>query len=119
MLTLTHILRHYVPLFTPGSGLGFPAIQRAGNIIMVPDPTTFRVLPWASDTGWVLCDIVFPDGGQIPFSTRTLYRDALARLAKAGFDYFAGLEVEFHLFKLEDPNLAPAGLTWPAQAPIR
>ncbi len=109
--------RTVFPVFTPGSGLGFPAIQRAGNIIMVPDPTTFRVLPWASDTGWVLCDIVFPDGGPIPFSTRTLYRDALARLAKAGFDYFAGLEVEFHLFKLEDPKLAPAGLTWPAQAP--
>ena len=67
---------------------------------MVADPATFRVLPWANNTGWVLCDIYFPNGKPVPFSTRALYRDALARLAQAGFDYLAGLEVEFQLFKL-------------------
>ena len=39
------------------------------------------------------------------------------RLAKAGFDFLAGLEVEFHLFKLENPRLAPADATWPPEAP--
>jgi glutamine synthetase len=38
-------------------------------------------------------------------------------LAKAGFEFLAGLEVEFHLFKLENPRLAPADATWPPQAP--
>jgi glutamine synthetase len=109
--------RTVFPVFASGGGLGLPAMQGAGNIIMVADPTTFRVLPWAGRTGWVLCDIVFPDGAPVPFSTRALYRDALARLAKLGFDYMAGLEVEFHLFKVEDPKLAPATLTWPAEAP--
>jgi glutamine synthetase len=85
--------------------------------MMVADPTTFRVLPWAPDTGWMLCDIVFPDGKPVPFSTRALYRDALARLGRAGFAYMAGLEVEFHLFRLEDPGLATADLTWPPAAP--
>ena len=31
---------------------------------------------------------------------------ALERLGEAGFDYVAGLEVEFHIFKLENPRLA-------------
>ncbi len=53
----------------------------------------------------------------MPFSTRQLYRHALRRLAEAGFDYVAGLEVEFHIFKLEDARLAPAEATWPGEAP--
>ncbi len=35
----------------------------------------------------------------------------------AGFDYLAGLEVEFHLFKLENPRLTPEDATWPPRAP--
>ena len=109
--------RTVFPVFGADSGLGLPAMQGAGNIIMVADPTTFRVLPWASNTGWVLCDIVFPDGAPVPFSTRALHRAALARLAAAGFDYLAGLEVEFHLFRIEDAKLAPATLTWQPEPP--
>jgi glutamine synthetase len=30
--------------------------------IQVADPTTFRVLPWAPTTGWLLCDVYFNDG---------------------------------------------------------
>jgi glutamine synthetase len=109
--------RTVFPVFAAGGGLGLREMQGAGNIMMVADPTTFRVLPWAPDTGWMLCDLVFPNGQPVPFSTRALYRDALARLAAAGFDYMAGLEVEFHLFKIEDPRLATAELTWPPAAP--
>ena len=109
--------RTVFPVFADGGGLGLPEMQGAGNIIMVADPTTFRVLPWAPDTGWMLCDIVFANGKPVPFSTRALYRDALARLGRLGFDYMAGLEVEFHLFRLDDPGLATADLTWPPAAP--
>jgi len=89
----------------------------AGNFVMVPDPATFRVLPWTNATGWVLCDIYFTNGKPVPLSTRALYQDALGRLARQGFEYFAGLEVEFQLFKLVDPALAPETLTWPAEPP--
>ena len=41
----------------------------------------------------------------------------MTRLAAAGFDLLAGLEVEFHLFKLENPRLAAADATWPPLAP--
>jgi glutamine synthetase len=109
--------RTVFPVFSAGAGLDLPAMQGVGNIVMVPDPATFRVLPWAEKTGWVLCDIVFDDGKAVPLSTRARYRDAMARLAKRDFDYVAGLEVEFHLFKIDDPRLAPASLAWPAEPP--
>jgi glutamine synthetase len=104
-------------VFGANGAPGLPTAQGAGNMMMVADPTTFRVLPWAERTGWVLCDLYRDDGAPVPVSTRALHRAALARLAKTGFAYMAGLEVEFHLFKIEDPRLAPATLTWPAEPP--
>src|SRR5665213_2232011 len=105
------------PVFTPGGGFTMPEMQGGGDFVMVADPSTFRLLPWANKTGWLLCDIYFSNGKPVPFSTRARCRDALAALGKAGFDFLAGLEVEFHLFKLENPRLAPADATWPPQAP--
>ncbi len=105
------------PVFTPGGGFGMAEMQGAGDFVMVADPATFRVLPWAERTGWLLCDIYFTHGTAVPFSTRQVLRDALARLKTTGFDFLAGLEVEFHLFKLENPRLSLADATWPPVAP--
>ena len=105
------------PVFTPGGGFGMPEMEGAGDFLMVADPSTFRVLPWAPRTGWMLCDMYFGNGRPVPFSTRALYRHALAKLADTGFDYRAGLEVEFHVFKLENPRLEPDDATWPGAAP--
>jgi glutamine synthetase len=105
------------PVFTPGGGFAMPEMQGGGDFVMVADPATFRILPWAENTAWLLCDIYFTNGKPVPFSTRARCRDALNMLAKSGFEYFAGLEVEFHLFKLENPRLAPADATWPPEAP--
>ncbi|HXL66373.1 MAG TPA: glutamine synthetase, partial [Xanthobacteraceae bacterium] len=105
------------PVFTAGGGFDMAEMQGGGDFIMVADPTTFKVLPWAPNTGWLLCDIYFGDGKLVPFSTRQILRDAISRLAAEGFAFRAGLEVEFHLFKLENPRLTPADATWPPRAP--
>ncbi len=105
------------PVFRPGGGFGMAEMQGGGDFVMVAEPTTFRVLPWADNTGWLLCDIYFTNGKPVPFSTRQILRDALARLRTAGFDFLAGLEVEFHLFKLENRRLDPSDATWPPLAP--
>src|SRR6185436_7264252 len=70
-------------VFSAGGGMGLDEMAGAGNVVMAADPATFRVLPWpgASNTGWMLCDIYFPNGKAVPFSTRALYRDALEKLA--------------------------------------
>ena len=109
--------RTVFPVFEADAGMDLPEMGGAGNFVMVADPETFRVLPWAESTGWVLCDCYFPNGKRVPIATRGLYREALAKLAEAGFDFLVGLEVEFHLFKIEDLQLAPETLTWPAEPP--
>jgi glutamine synthetase len=41
----------------------------------------------------------------------------LARLAKRGYDFVAGLEVECHIFKLEDAKMSPEDAGQPGQPP--
>jgi glutamine synthetase len=53
----------------------------------------------------------------VPFATRHIYRTALSRLAAAGFDYVAGLEVEFHVFRLEADRMAPEESGQPGAPP--
>ncbi|MGH8690759.1 MAG: glutamine synthetase family protein [Burkholderiales bacterium] len=109
--------RTVFPAFTPGGGVGIPEMQGAADIRMVPDASTFRVLPWAPDTGWVLCDLRFPSGLAVPFSTRDTCRRALEKLAGAGYEFVAGLEVEFHVFRIKDPRLQPADAGQPGNPP--
>ncbi len=109
--------RTVYPVFTPGAGTGIEEMTGITNAIMVPDPDTFHVLPWAENTAWVLCDLYFDNGKPVPFSTRAVLKDALKTLGEAGYDYTCGLEVEFHLFKLEDAHLTPEKSTHPAAPP--
>lgn len=117
LLTKDTAHRTIYPAWESGGGLGLHEMEGAGDIIMVPDPTTFRVLPWAEHTGWMLCDVYFPSGQPVPFSTRYLCRRALEKLAQKGYDYIAGLEVEFYILQLDDPKLNPESAAQPAQAP--
>ena len=103
--------------FTPGVGVGIPEMQGAADIMMVPDASTFRVLPWAPDTGWVLCDLHFPDGRPVPFDTRALLKGAVNKLAAASYEFVAGLDVEFHVFRIRDPRLQPADAGQPGNPP--
>ena len=105
------------PVFTAGGGFGMKEMEGAADALMVPDPTTFRVLPWSPTSGWVLCDIYFGNGKPVPFSTRQLYRSVLNKLGERGYDFVAGLEVEFHLFKLEDAHMAPEDAGQPGRPP--
>jgi glutamine synthetase len=105
------------PAFTPGGGLGIAEMQGAADILMVPDQSTFRVLPWAPDTGWFLCDLQFPDGRPVPFSTRGQLRKALDRLESVGYEFVAGLEVEFHVFRIRDAHLRPEDAGQPGNPP--
>jgi glutamine synthetase len=105
------------PAFTPGAGVGIAEMQGAADILMIPDPSTFRLLPWAPDTGWFLCDLQFPGGRAVPFSTRDVFRKAAEKLALGGYEFVAGLEVEFHIFRIRDPRLQPADAGQPGNPP--
>ncbi|HEV3499350.1 MAG TPA: glutamine synthetase family protein [Bradyrhizobium sp.] len=109
--------RTVFPVFTSGGGFGMREMEGAADVLMVPDPSSFRVLPWVPATGWLLCDVYFADGRPVPFATRHLYRSVLAKLAKRGYDFVAGLEVECHIFKLEDARMSPEDAGQPGQPP--
>jgi glutamine synthetase len=97
--------RTVFPVFTAGGGFDMPEMQGACDTLMVADPETFRILPWAPHTGWVLCDVYFTNGKPVPFATRNIFRRALDQLSDHGFEFVSGLEVEFHVFKVTNPNM--------------
>jgi len=109
--------RTVFPVFTAGGGFGMREMEGAADVLMVPDPLSFRVLPWASATGWLLCDLHFADGRPVPFATRNLYKSVLTKLEKRGCDFVAGLEVECHIFKLENAKMSPEHAGQPGTPP--
>ena len=109
--------RTVFPVYGAGGGFGMPEMQGAGDTLMVADPQTFHVLPWAPNTGWLLCDVYFANGKAVPFATRHLYRRALDDLASHGYHFVTGLEVEFHVFKLIDPRMKPEHAGQPGEPP--
>lgn len=105
------------PTFTRDGGFDVVGMAGVADIVMVPDPTTFKVLPWADDTGWMLCDLYFPDGRPVPFCTRRKAKEAVDALGSDGFEIMVGLEVELHLFALEDTKLEPHDAGQPGEPP--
>ncbi len=108
------------PIVPPFGGEGpFGVTEMAGlpDGVLVPDPSTFRVLPWVADTGWVLADAYLGSGAPCPFSTRAVLRTQLDRLAAEGLACTTGLEIEFYVTKLIDPMLAPEQSGWPPEPP--
>ncbi len=101
------------PVFTADGGFGVEGMGGAGDLIMVPVIDSFRTLPWVPHTAWLLCDAYLKNGKPLPFSTRHVCAEALQRLATAGYDVFAGLEVEFYVLKVSDPKLSAQNATQP------
>jgi glutamine synthetase len=106
-----------ISVFSGSAGFGIAGLGGVGDLIMVPDPQTFRILPWSPNTGWILCDIFQQDGCPLPLSTRGIFKKSLADLAQTGHDFVAGLEVEFYVFKREDTLLEPSGSRQPPDPP--
>ncbi|PVW02748.1 glutamine synthetase [Microbacterium sp. Gd 4-13] len=102
-------------VFSADTGVGVDGFSGAGDIVLVPDPETFRVLPWTENTAWILCDLRFPDGAPVPFCTRSILRTELATLASRGYGMTVGAELEFHVFRLSDEELATAHVAAPGR----
>jgi glutamine synthetase len=90
--------------FTRGGGMGLDEMTGSPNLTLVPDPATFRILPWAG-VGWVLCDEYFDSGVPFHFSPRQLLRRQTRRLAERGMSHVVGLEVEWYLLRVAEAEL--------------
>src|SRR6266704_958720 len=91
--------------FTPGGGMGLAEMTGSPNLTIVPDPGTFRVLPWAPGIGWVLCDEYVNDGRPFHFSPRHLLRNQVQRLAEKGYGCVVGPEIEWYLLRVVADHL--------------
>src|SRR5262245_26727160 len=82
--------------------MGLDEMTGSPNLVIVPDPATFRVLPWAPGVGWVLCDEYFVSGVPFHFSPRHLLRRQLERLKERKIGCMIGLEIEWYLQRVEE-----------------
>ena len=88
--------------FDGSSITGFNAIEES-DMIAMPDPSTFAVLPWRPEEQGVarmFCDIQTPERTPYEGDPRQVLRRAIARMEGMGFDTFnVGPELEYFLFK--------------------
>ena len=103
------------PVFSPGAGISVEGLSGASDLVLAPDPKTFRILPWAPNTGWILCDLHFPDGAPVPLSTRQILRRTLDRLADRGYGATIGVELEFHVYRALDDHLSDEQVAHPGR----
>ncbi len=90
-------------------GLGFDGSAIEGfarvyesDMLAKPDPATFAVLPWRSESPGVarmFCDILMPDGTPSYADPRWVLKRTLSRAADLGFSFYTHPEVEFYLLK--------------------
>jgi len=89
-------------------GMGFDGSSIAGfcrieesDMIAMPDPTTFQIIPWRpSDrpVARVICDIQNPDGTPYEGDPRYVLKRVLKKIGKQGYTFYVGPELEFFYF---------------------
>jgi glutamine synthetase len=90
-------------------GMGFDGSSIEGyaridesDMVALPDPTTFQILPWrprTQGTARMFCDVVKPGGEPFQGDPRYVLKQNLKRAADLGYTYYVGPELEFFYFK--------------------
>ena len=100
-------------LFDGSSIEGFVRIQES-DMLLLPDPDTFTILPWTIDGGVVgrfICDVLNPDGTPFLGDPRYILKRELKKVKdEFGYVFNTGPEAEFFLFK-RDANGRPTTIT--------
>ncbi len=88
--------------FDGSSVEGYARIEES-DMIAMPDPTTFEILPWGQEDGTpvarMFCDILNPDGSPYAGDPRGALKRNLAKIAKLGYKYYVGPELEYFYFR--------------------
>jgi glutamine synthetase len=92
-----------VETLAPVEGMG-----PVGEFRLIPDPDTFVILPYAPNTGSMMCDMIRTDGIPWEACPRTFLKRMVARLAEAGMRAEAAVEHEFYLAREEADGYVPA-----------
>ena len=79
---------------------GFARIDES-DMMAMPDPTTFAILPWRPAEHRVarmFCDILHPDGTPFEGDPRYVLRRNLKRTSDLGYTFYVGPELEYFYF---------------------
>jgi len=84
---------------------GYARVQEA-DMLAVPDPSTFQVLPWHDDevVARMFCDIVRPDGSPFEGDPRTVLKRNLERASDLGYTFYVAPELEYFYFADSGPD---------------
>ncbi|MEL6892338.1 MAG: glutamine synthetase family protein [Actinomycetota bacterium] len=80
---------------------GFSRVQEA-DVLAIPDPDTFELLPWADTTApeaRVFCDIHALDGSPFEGDPRQVLRRHVQAAHEAGFTFYVAPDIEFFYFE--------------------
>ena len=90
-------------------GVGFDGSSIEGfartdenDMVAMPDPTTFRILPWRPRQNAVarmICDVLTPKWEPFEGDPRYVLKRNLERASALGYTYYVGPELEFFYFK--------------------
>ena len=98
---LDEALEHGIP-FDGSSITGFNPVEES-DMVAMPDPSTFAVLPWrpeAQGVARVFCDVLTPERAPYEGDPRHVLRRALDRMRAMGFDDLeVGCEPEYYLLQ--------------------
>ncbi|MGC9141531.1 MAG: glutamine synthetase family protein [Caldimicrobium sp.] len=99
--------------FDGSSIKGFARIDES-DMVAIPDPTTFTLLPWRPKEKAVarmFCDIYNPDGTPYQGDPRYALKRALEKMKRMGFtNFYLGPELEFFYFKSDKaPEILDTG----------
>jgi glutamine synthetase len=89
---------------------GFARVDES-DMIAMPDPATFAILPWRPRERGVarmFCDIQHPDGTPFEGDPRFVLKRQLKRASDLGYTFYVGPELEYFYFKSSDAP--PEGL---------
>lgn len=81
-----------------------PGFSAVGEVRLVPDPTSFVVLPHAPGSAAILCDLIDIDGRPWDACPRQFLKESIASATDFGFEPMAAFEPEFTLCQ-ERPSL--------------
>jgi len=82
---------------------GFARIEES-DMVAVPDPSSFQLLPWRpadQPTGRMFCDILNPDGTPYEGDPRYALKRMLKVAADQGYTLYVGPELEYFYFKTD------------------
>jgi glutamine synthetase len=97
-----------------GSSIEGMARIEESDVIALPDPATFVVLPWCNEEGGkvarMFCDILEPNGEHHQADPRWALQRNVRRAAEKGFTLYVGPELEYFYFRSsERPEIVDKG----------